>query len=87
MTLLCGANSNVLDAMHEAGINVRTFRAYRDQYNFIPTRWPAKRTVPDARVTLSIRPVPNDLLAGKLDEQIKGPHRGGATRREAVRLA
>src|ERR1700733_11771234 len=57
--------------MLEAGINVHTFRAYRDQYNFIPTVWPAKESVPDARVTLSIRPVPADLLAGSLDEQLK----------------
>jgi hypothetical protein len=57
--------------MNEAGITVRTFRAYRDQYNFIPTVWPSKESVPDARVTLSIRPVPADLLAGKLDAQLK----------------
>lgn len=63
MPVLFGANSKVFDPMHEAGIDVHTFRAYRDQYNFIPTVWPAKETVPDARVTLSIRPVPEDLLA------------------------
>lgn len=71
MSLLIGANSRVFDAMHDAGVNVRTFRAYRDQYNFIPTVWPAKESVPAARVTLSIRPVPADLLAGKLDEPLK----------------
>lgn len=57
--------------MNDAGIRVRTFRAYRDQYNFIPTAWPAKESVPEARVTLSIRPVPADLLAGRLDGQLK----------------
>lgn len=57
--------------MHGAGINVRTFRAYRDKYNFIPTAWPEKPDVPGARVTLSIRPVPADLLAGRLDEQLR----------------
>lgn len=71
MSILFGANSRVFDPMHEAGINVRTFRAYRDQYNVVPTVWPAKDNVPDARVTLSIRPVPADLLAGKLDAQLK----------------
>jgi len=71
MTVLFGANSKVFDPMYEAGINVHAFRAYRDQYNFIPTVWPAKETVPDARVTLSIRPVPEDLLAGRLDEKIR----------------
>jgi hypothetical protein len=69
--ILLGSNSNVFDAMSQAGINVRTFRAYRDDFNFIPTVWPAKASVPDARVTLSIRPVPDDLLAGRLDAQLQ----------------
>ena len=71
MAVLVGSNSRVFDPMREAGIDARTFRAYRDQYNFIPTVWPAKESVPAARVTLSIRPVPADLLAGRLDEQLK----------------
>ena len=71
MTILLGANSKAFDAMRDAEINALTFRAYRDQYNFIPTVWPAKAAVPEARVTLSIRPVPADLLAGRLDEQLK----------------
>jgi len=66
-----GSNSKVFDAMREAGISPRTFRAYRDQYNFIPTVWPAKESMPEATVTLSIRPVPEDLLAGRLDEKLK----------------
>lgn len=70
MGLLIGSNSKAFDVMREAGINVRTFRAYRDQYNFIPTAWPAKESVPDAPVTLSIRPIPDDLLAGRLDDQL-----------------
>lgn len=70
MSILLGCNSRDFDAMNDAGITVRTFRAYRDQYNFIPTVWPAKETVPDAKVTLSIRPVPDDLLAGRLDAQL-----------------
>ncbi len=57
--------------MHEAGINVRTFRAYRDKYNVIPVSWPTKESVPEARVMLSIRPVPDDLLAGRLDDQLR----------------
>lgn len=71
MGLLIGSNSKVFDAMRDAGIDARTFRAYRDQFNFIPTVWPAKESVPDAPVTLSIRPVPDDLLAGRLDEQLR----------------
>jgi hypothetical protein len=71
VTLLVGSNSRVCDPMLEAGIGVRTFRAYRDQYNVIPTAWPAKDSVPEATVTLSIRPVPADLLAGRLDDQLK----------------
>ena len=67
MSILFGCNSRDFDAMLEAGITVATFRAYRDQYNFIPTVWPAKESVPEARVTLSIRPIPDDLLAGRLD--------------------
>ncbi len=71
MSILVGSNSKVFDPMLEAGIGVRTFRAYRDQYNFVPTVWPAKDSVPDAPVTLSIRPMPADLLAGRLDDQLK----------------
>jgi hypothetical protein len=71
MTLLFGSNSKTFDEMNDAGINVHTFRAYRDQFNFIPTVWPSKDSVPDARVTLSLRPVPEDLLAGRLDEQLR----------------
>lgn len=71
MAILFGSNSNVFDAMNDAGINVHTFRAYRDQYNFVPTVWPARASVPDAKVTLSIRPVPADLLAGRLDQQLE----------------
>jgi hypothetical protein len=70
MAILVGSNSRVFDPMLAAGIGVRTFRAYRDQYNFIPTAWPAKDSAPEARVTLSIRPVPADLLAGQLDDQL-----------------
>lgn len=71
VTILFGANSRAFDAMRLAGINALTFRAYRDEYNFIPAVWPAKTAVPAALVTLSIRPVPADLLAGKLDRQLK----------------
>src|SRR5690349_16083489 len=71
VSVLCGANSKAFDEMHDAGIDVRTFRAYRDKYNFIPTVWPTKPDVPDAPVTLSIRPVPDDLLAGRLDDQLR----------------
>jgi hypothetical protein len=71
MSVLIGCNSRIFDPMHEAGINVRTFRAYRDQYNLIPKGWPVKESVPDARVLLSIRPVPDDLLSGRLDDELK----------------
>jgi hypothetical protein len=71
MGILLGSNSRVFDPMNDAGIRVTTFRAYRDEFNFIPTVWPAKESVPDARVTLSIRPVPDDLLAGRLDDQLR----------------
>jgi hypothetical protein len=70
VSILFGANSRAFDVMYEAGIDVRTFRAYRDQYNFIPTVWPTKPAVPEARVTLSIRPIPDDLVAGRLDERL-----------------
>ena len=71
MSVLFGSNSRVFDPMNDAGITVRTFRAYRDEYNFVPTVWPSKESVPEAKVTLSIRPVPADLLAGQLDEKLK----------------
>jgi hypothetical protein len=69
--ILFGSNSKVFDPMNDAGITVRTFRAYRDQYNFVPTVWPSKESVPEAKVTLSIRPVPADLLAGRLDDKLR----------------
>ncbi len=71
MSVLLGCNSKIFDPMREAGINVQTFRAYRDKYNFIPTVWPSKESVPGARVMLSIRPVPDDLLAGRLDDPLR----------------
>jgi hypothetical protein len=71
VSILLGSNSKVFDPMNDAGITVRTFRAYRDKFNFIPTVWPSKDSVPEARVTLSIRPLPEDLLAGKLDDQLR----------------
>ncbi len=71
VTVLVGCNSRIFDDMRDAGINVRTFRAYRDKYNFIPKGWPSKESAPDARVLLSIRPVPEDLLAGRLDDELK----------------
>jgi hypothetical protein len=71
MNVLLGSNSRIFDPMIESGINARTFRAYRDDYNFFPKGWPKKESVPDARVLLSLRPVPADLLAGKLDEQFR----------------
>jgi hypothetical protein len=71
MSLLIGSNSRVFDPMREAGIDARTFRAYRDQFNFIPKGWPAKESAPEARPLLSIRPVPDDLLAGRLDEGLR----------------
>jgi hypothetical protein len=66
-----GCNSKIFDTINDAGITVRAFRAYRDGFNQIPAAWPAKESVPDARVTLSIRPLPDDLLAGRLDERLK----------------
>ncbi len=36
MSVLIGCNSRIFDSMREAGISVRTFRAYRDKYNFVP---------------------------------------------------
>ncbi|HUD38812.1 MAG TPA: hypothetical protein VMR14_18070 [Streptosporangiaceae bacterium] len=71
MTVLLGANARVFDPMREAGINALTWRAYRDQYNLIPKGWPVQESAPDARPLLSIRPVPDDLLAGRLDDQLK----------------
>jgi hypothetical protein len=69
--ILVGSNSKVFGAMRDAGINARTFRAYRDRYNFVPTLWPVQESAPDAPVTLSIRPVPGDLLAGRLDDKLR----------------
>ncbi len=49
MSVLFGSNSRVFDPMNDAGITVRTFRAYRDEYNFVPTVWPSKRACPRPR--------------------------------------
>jgi hypothetical protein len=71
MTVLLGANARVFQPMRDAGINALTWRAYRDQFNLIPKGWPVQESTPDARPLVSIRPVPDDLLAGRLDDQLK----------------
>lgn len=68
MTLLFGCNAGVWDAVNKAVPGTVGCRSYRDTVNEIPTAWPGK---PGSTTIVSLRPLPADLLAGRLDDQIK----------------
>jgi hypothetical protein len=67
--LVIGASEGWFTKVHAAVPAVSCRRVYISGYNDIPHRWPSTR---DARTTLvSVRPVPADLLAGRLDSRIR----------------
>jgi hypothetical protein len=67
--LRVGANAEWYAAVHAAVPQVTCRRVYYPEHNFVPTGWPAGPAGSTALV--SIRPVPADLLAGRLDGQIR----------------
>jgi len=64
-----GANAGWFTAVQAAVPAATCRRVYYPEYNFIPPRWPLGPSV--SRAMVSIRPVPSDLLAGRLDAQIR----------------
>mgnify|MGYP001251469630 CR=1 FL=1 len=67
--LIIGANEGWFTKVHAAVPAASCRRVYVPGYNYIPGQWPSTR---NASTTLvSIRPVPADLLAGRLDTRIK----------------
>jgi hypothetical protein len=68
MTLVFGCNAGVWDAVNKEVPGTVGCRSYRDTVNQIPAAWPGK---PGSSTIVSLRPLPDDLLAGRLDDQIK----------------
>lgn len=67
--LLIGADEGWYTQVHAAVPALSCRRVYFPEHNYIPSQWPSTR---DARTTLvSFRPVPADLLAGRLDARIR----------------
>jgi hypothetical protein len=67
--LVIGANEGWYTRVHNAVPAVSCRRVYIPDHNDIPAQWPSTG---NARTTLvSIRPVPADLLAGRLDARIR----------------
>jgi len=67
--LIIGADEGWFSQVHAAVPAASCRRVYFPDHNDIPGQWPSTR---DARTTVvSIRPVPADLLAGRLDARIK----------------
>jgi hypothetical protein len=68
-SLVLGANAGYFDAIHAAVPRATCRRVYFPEYNYIPPQWPARD---DASTALtSIRPIPADLLSGRLDGPIR----------------
>ncbi len=66
--IVFGANRNTYPRFHEAIPLARGLRLYYDTENLFPATWPERF---GAHMTLSLRPNPGDLLAGRLDHQLK----------------
>jgi hypothetical protein len=64
-----GANAGWFTAVRAAVPAAISRRVYYPDYNYVPGSWPAGPSV--SRALVSIRPVPADLLAGRLDAQIR----------------
>jgi len=80
--LAFGANHGVYEKFRAAIPVGRAVRIYYDEENVFPQAWPAG--LPGAWPTLSIRPNPDDLLSGRLDDELKGlistaPHHADLT--------
>jgi hypothetical protein len=67
--LIIGANEGWYTKVHAAVPAASCRRVYFPEHNYIPAQWPSTR---NASTTLvSIRAVPADLLAGRLDTRIR----------------
>jgi hypothetical protein len=64
-----GANAGWFTAVQAAVPAATCRRVYYPEYNYVPPSWPSGPSV--SRAMVSIRPVPADLLAGRLDAQIR----------------
>ncbi len=68
MSIIFGCNAGVFDLIKAAVPGTIGCRSYRDEVNHIPGEWPGK---PGSKSLVSLRPHPDDLLSGALDDQIK----------------
>lgn len=68
MSLIVGSNASDFEALRQAVPKASGRRVYFPEVSFIPQQWPI---VEGSSAVLSIRPLPTDLLAGKLDAQIR----------------
>lgn len=68
MSLIVGSNAKDFAAFREAIPAAAGRRVYYPEPNIWPSKWPL---VDGSTAVLSIRPVPADLLAGKLDDSIR----------------
>lgn len=67
--LMFGSNRSAFPSFNTAIPRGVAVRVYYDAENQFPAGWPNR--LPGAWMTLSLRPNPGDLLAGKLDSQLK----------------
>jgi hypothetical protein len=67
--IVFGANRNAYPHFNTAMPLAKAVRVYYDDENQFPVAWPNR--LPGAWMTLSLRPNPDDLLSGKLDDQIE----------------
>jgi hypothetical protein len=68
MSLILGSNAGVFADLRTAVPGARGRRVYFPEPNVWPSSWPL---VAGSTAVVSIRPVPADLLAGKLDDSIR----------------
>lgn len=68
MSIIFGCNANVYEDLNEVVPGSIGCRSYRDKVNDIPTVWPG---MPGSKSLVSLRPHPDDLLSGALDQQIR----------------
>jgi hypothetical protein len=67
--IIFGAILSVYPKLHAAVPRARGLRMYFGGENEFPAAWPDPH--PGAWITLSLRPNPDDLFSGKLDDQLK----------------
>jgi hypothetical protein len=68
--IVVGANAKVWPLLAAVAPGTSGVRQYRDEFGTIPARWPANPG-PPAQPLLSVRPLPDPLLAGELDDAIR----------------